>query len=285
MMNVAHFYHVYAAGQWQQIVAEHLDALQESGFDGRFTVGLVGNSSQRRRALEAVAARRRPDAVVEAPRGWEQVTLDAVHRYSKRNGGAVLYAHTKGAAHEVRPTVRLALAARNMSASETIWGAASADDYIRHLGGMSQQRVRQVMTEVLVHGWRESVEALERARSDVAGLYLHYHRRGFVGNFWIGTCAYLRKLPSCPRKRPQDAVSWISLREPRLLELPPPGSAYIESPCGTRTLPQLARGQARINGLLGGRTVPVCHLASRNPIAEQLERRLRESPASRRSDD
>lgn len=277
-MKVAHFYHCYAAGAWERPVAEHLDALEDGEFDGYFAVGLIGNRSQRRDALAAISSRRKPDDVVEANRGWEQLTLDAVHSYAERRGGAVLYAHTKGASHKVRPTVAKVTA----TIGDPVAGArlrlmgwtSSPDDYLQHFGGMSQDRVREVMTDSLVRGWRDSAAKLENGKFDAAGLYLYSNRSGFVANFWVATCKYLRKLPRCPRRYPVEAVTWISLCEPRLLELPPPGDPCIESPCGARTTPHAVGPLARVNSLVVSRLVPVCTLVGGNRTAETLERRF-----------
>ena len=92
---IRHYYHVYADGYWHTPVAEHLDALAESGLKPHLTVGVVGEPANRR----AVRVALRFAGVarwIEANTGWEQVTLDALRQDAASHDDPVLYAHTKG---------------------------------------------------------------------------------------------------------------------------------------------------------------------------------------------
>jgi hypothetical protein len=98
-MNVAHFYHLFAGGDWREIVNDHLDALEASGFEHPMYVGLIGTPEKCADALDTVCRRRHVDVAAQSSRGAEEVTLAALHQYAKTHEGLVLYAHTKGASH------------------------------------------------------------------------------------------------------------------------------------------------------------------------------------------
>lgn len=197
-MRVTHFYHCYAAGDWQLAVSEHLDALEESGFDGRFVLGLVGSASERAEAYRAIAERRRPDRIVEAERAWEQLTLHAVRRHAIRAKGVVLYAHTKGAAHPTRDGTFAALRADIEGRNRP--GSNDHAARIRQLeerrrpkidvglgsfeerGMMSQQRWREIMTDHVIRRWRDWLGLL-KTDTEVVGMYRTPHKNAFLGNF------------------------------------------------------------------------------------------------------
>ncbi len=95
-MKLAHFYHVYADGYWQDAATDHFEALEASGLMDELDeifLGVVGQPENRR-----VVKQKLPGVVVaEAIEGWEQVTLRKLHTYAKQNTAKVFYAHTKGA--------------------------------------------------------------------------------------------------------------------------------------------------------------------------------------------
>lgn len=201
-MQVAHFYHTFAAGEWRNPVAEHLAALEDGGYDGEFHVGIVGPKDEREQALDEFTILRSPDSCVEADQGWEQVTIQHLHAYAQEHDGAVLYAHTKGA--------------YNLSPFQEVW--------------------RQWMTWNVVVHWRDCAEALE---GEIDAIGCHWLTKEefphvvvdtnfpmFGGNFWMATCEYLRTLPPVGMERRHEAESWIGLGNPRVLDLSPgwPGS-------------------------------------------------------------
>src|ERR1700690_888650 len=99
-MSISICFHVYADGDWQEPVDEFLRALND--YDQKLHVGIVGALMQRRRVIEYLHAEMRIDVVALAGRGWEQVTLRALHADLAApkliQDEFVLYAHTKGAA-------------------------------------------------------------------------------------------------------------------------------------------------------------------------------------------
>ena len=195
-MNLACFYHVYAAGQWRDPLAEHLHALQVSGFDGPFHVGIVGSPAQGAEVAAELAAIRPPESVTAAPSGFEQVTLHALHAHAQTHDGVTLYAHTKGAHHPTQVNAA--------------W--------------------RRSMTHHLVAGWRLALVALDSdpAVHAVGCHWLTPERYPglvagpmFGGNFWMARTDYLRGLAPCAEGRRHDAEGWIGTGNPRVLDLTP----------------------------------------------------------------
>ena len=155
-MKLAHFYHAYAGGSWQEPVTDHLAVLGKSGFDYPVHLGLVGPWRDCDDVLGVFRQRLGLD-VREAARaevGWEQVTLDAVLQHAQHNDGAVLYAHTKGA----------------HTPGQAVW--------------------RDTMARALIVRWRDALSALESGAYDAAGP--DWRTNCFVGNYWMATCECLR---------------------------------------------------------------------------------------------
>jgi hypothetical protein len=98
-MELAHFYHVYALGQWEHVVDHHIRALKRSPVGAIPTyVGVVGDAGPvlRRLADNDIHA----NLVANSDEGWEQLTLNALYEWSVAREGResyVLYTHTKGA--------------------------------------------------------------------------------------------------------------------------------------------------------------------------------------------
>ena len=184
-MKLAHFYHVYADGDWQLPVTEHLHALTVSGLLERlndFFVGIVGTPENRQLVREALPA----VVIAEADQGWEQVTLQELHNYSHKHKAQVLYAHTKGA-YQV--------------------------DELRRSWRVS-------MTHDTVTRWRECVEELEKVQ--VAGPFWmksslsehSEHGHFFGGNFWWAQSEYVAALPPLKNDNRFQAEGWIGLGSP-----------------------------------------------------------------------
>ncbi len=190
-MTVAHFYHVYADGDWRDSVAEHLWALSISNFDGPFHIGVVGSPENRAAAIREISTIRKVETITEADQGWEQVTLRRVHAYTKAHGGHVLYAHTKGAS--------------SRSPGAAAWR-------------------RSMMFHVVLH-WHELARRLQDEQKDAAGCYWiqppNYRNHCFAGTFWIATCAYLASLPRVIVATRWDAEQWIGRGDPDVIDLVP----------------------------------------------------------------
>jgi hypothetical protein len=195
-----HFYHVYATRAAYRIVAEHLDALSKSGLAdalGKIQVGIAGPPKVRGRILDRFYRTIPTEVVAEADEGWEQVTLQVLWGRRESLKGAVLYAHTKGAA------------------DPTSWNA----------------KWRRSMTKHVVGGWRRAIGALETA--DAVGchwideeLRLRYTRNPtnvhfFAGNFWWARADYIGKLAPPSLDNRWEAEKWIGTANPRMFDLLP----------------------------------------------------------------
>jgi glyoxylase-like metal-dependent hydrolase (beta-lactamase superfamily II) len=215
-VNLRAFFHVYLPGRWQAPLAEHLDALDASGYwkaGHGITFGLIGMQS--RRAAELVLGDALFDRetqpgdyqTVWRAEGNEQLTLAAAQRYAQKHDGAVLYAHTKGAANP-RPL---------------------ADAW------------RRSMTERVVRRWRENLQAIESGDVDMVGTHwLTQEEFGSAlvalpywgGNFWMATCEYLRTLPPVNEATSDryTAEVWVGSGpvRPRVLDLRPGWPSFTD---------------------------------------------------------
>jgi len=136
--------------------------------------------------------------VAEADEGFEQVTLNAVREYALAHDGAVLYAHTKGAA--------------DASQFRAQW--------------------RRSMTRRVVGEWERNLDFLGEV--DAVGCHwltldafpwaaeeFRENIPFFGGNFWLARCEYLRTLPHPSTRSRFDAERWIGLGHPRVHDLLP----------------------------------------------------------------
>lgn len=183
-----HFYHIYADGDWEGPVSDHLRALRCDGLMDELTtfgVGLVG-TDENRQAVKEYLIEAAPRAFVadEAVQGWEQVTLLKLHEFTKNNDGYISYAHTKGAAHFAEVNV--------------YW--------------------RKSMEWYNFCQWREPVRFLDLGVKIVG---CHWHAGGeaanpswgtggmFGGNYWWSSCEVLRHAPDVETTSRHAAEHWI----------------------------------------------------------------------------
>ena len=174
-------------------------ALEDAKFDGFFGVGVVADSPEvREQVWTELEVLRPPDMIDWFDSGFEQVTIQALHQYARTHDGAILYAHTKGAA--------------NVSVFQDEW--------------------RRSMTYNLVAKWKNARDALASGNFDAVGChwltaeeYPHISVDTsfpmFGGNFWMATCEYIRSLPPVGTGSRHEAESWIGLNSPRALDLLP----------------------------------------------------------------
>ena len=184
-MRLTHFYHVFADGDWEIPVTEHLHALTVSGLldtlDDLF-VGIVGAPENRARVRDAFPA----VVVAEADEGWEQVTLQKLHDFSHKHEAKIFYAHTKGA-----------------------WSRSEL-----------ARAWRVSMTHDTVTRWGECVHALEKVQA--AGPFWlkswepeHAdHESFFAGNFWWARSDYIRTLEPVGMESRFQAEGWVGLGKP-----------------------------------------------------------------------
>lgn len=196
-MTVAHFYHIWAAGAWAPAAQEHDDALEAAGFPGKPKLGVTGPAEDRYVVAEW-ARLHGWQIAAEADEGFEQVTLSALRAWALTDTAPaiVLYAHAKGARHDLRGT-------------NSAW--------------------RQEMTSRLVGEWRtiqlllerhEAVGCCWRNRDEFPQMGLPGSGI-FAGNFWWATRDYLRKLPEPGTSVPGEAEAWIGLGHPDVVDMLP----------------------------------------------------------------
>lgn len=177
-MKLAHFYHVYADGRWREPLSEHLHAVERSGLldvTGSVRVSIVGSDAHAgevEQFLEGKCA----TVVSRTEDGWEQETLELVRNWASTEDGAVLYAHTKGAANHSTINVR--------------W--------------------RRSMTYHCVVKWAECLQSL--ADHDAVGCHWLTAEDGtgyFGGTFWWANTSYLRRLAPISYHSRWMAELWI----------------------------------------------------------------------------
>lgn len=184
---IQHFYHLYADGDWEQPLEEHVRALRTVTVPLNITVGVVGQTAAVGRASEALL-RLMPQGYravdVSGNTGWEQDTLRLIRQAlpSMDPTDTVLYAHTKGAA--------------NPSGTNTAW--------------------RQCMTRKLVRGWRSAQQALRQGADTVGCHWLTPEKNPKVveipyygGNFWWATPEHLKRLPDPSDETRYHAEAWL----------------------------------------------------------------------------
>ena len=206
-----HVYHVHVghghvSSRWEPVVEEHFRALRDAQFEGRVGVGLVGDQEKRTQAIRMLD-KLWPDwwILAAADEGFEQPTIDAMHRVAKDADPAtpVLYCHTKGAFQDT-PFNRA-------------W--------------------RRGMTSDLVGFWQACVMSLNQY--DVIGRHWLTHEEFpktitngnpmFAGNFWWARAGYLAGLPPVQGGEPgmplnrYKAEDWIGQGNPspKVLDLHP----------------------------------------------------------------
>lgn len=195
---IKHFYHIYADGEWETPVIDHIKALKQSGLLNEleeFKIGIVGAPTNREAVTEFITNKGiKFEIVGEADTGWEQVTLrplreDAVDSPPYK----VLYAHTKGAA--------------NRSPINTYW--------------------RIGMTKETVNKWKSCIALLED--HDAVGPHWVRKQRFFAGNFWWANSSFISTLSPPTNHSRWDAEAWLRVSDVpfRIFDICP-GAPFVE---------------------------------------------------------
>lgn len=187
---IHHYYHLYADGDWQVPLKEHIEAIEKITDPIQVRVGIVGSPENMDAAASALP-REGWDLCAIANQGWEQVTLNALFRELPEIDGPVLYAHTKGAA--------------NPSKVNDAW--------------------RRCMTHHNIIGWSRAVRYLDY--NDLVGCHWLTPQQYpeavqipfFGGNFWWATPEYLRTLPEPSMETRHHAEAWVGTGDPHIAEL------------------------------------------------------------------
>jgi hypothetical protein len=190
-VQLRHYYHLYADGDYHEIVREHFGALRASGLLGRLDhlhIGVVGSAPKIQLALKRLKRLTSHKFVVStAEFGWEQETQDYLYRdaVDAKTPFIALYAHTKGAA--------------NTTEINRVW--------------------RVLMTRHTTLHWKRAVAALT---GDVgaSGCFWAPFNNGravnseremqfFAGNFWWARSEAIAAIGRPDRNDRYDAERWI----------------------------------------------------------------------------
>jgi len=197
-IELRHYYHVYADGDYKDIVTEHFNALRTSGLLGALShihVGFVGSEENVRSAKQRVSRLTRSFSSNAAPSGWEQETQDFLYRDAReaKRPFLALYAHTKGAS--------------DRSEINEVW--------------------RKIMTRYTVRDWRNAVASVT-GHVGAAGCFWAPFDNGrlvgegempfFAGTFWWAKSEAIAEIGPPERVDRYDAERWIG----KIIKLPQP---------------------------------------------------------------
>lgn len=194
-----HFYHVYADGQWQDPVGEHVEALTKFGLlDAldKMYVGYVGSKDNIKQAEKFIKRNTssKVETINKASGGWEQETMRLIPGYITDE--RVLYCHSKGSA--------------DPSPINIAW--------------------RRDMTMECVVDWRRAVLMLDK--HDAVGSHWVEEpdkgRRFFGGTYWWANAEYLLSLPAVGEETRFHAEYWIGEgQDPKICDLKPGHPQFI----------------------------------------------------------
>ena len=204
--DVFGFYHLFAANNWREVLAEQVRRLQASGLaeaTRRIFATVVGpDFGEARRALEeAFGPRLQVVAEGDDASGAERPVLQFARWFSEHGeplARGVWYLHSKG------------VSSRNAA-------NPNVGDW------------RRLMEAFVIDGWRDCVDALRD--HDVCGVNWHEHPEPhFSGNFWWATPRYLARLRESIGVRPFDPEGWIGSAQPRVRCLHESGVDHYVTP-------------------------------------------------------
>ena len=182
-----HFYHIYADGQWEEPVSEHIKALRKwSLIDNlaSFKVGIVGADHNRTAVIQYLINERiNFDVIAQADTGWEQVTQIPMYNFAQSNDGYVLYAHSKGSSSPEQPN-------KSWRRSMTYYNVGQWQ--------IAVQKLNDGFDAVGQHWMRPSHHSVEHRGSPFFG-----------GTFWWTSFEHIRKMLAPPVFNRHDAEGWI----------------------------------------------------------------------------
>ena len=191
-IKLFHFYHIYADGDWKDIVNEHIEVIKKYGLYDRlsfFGIGIVGNSTNIQKVKNFLSNVNINYTLVFESNGdttnqWEQETLDKLLDYCKENSGYVLYAHTKGAAYNYQVS-------KNWRKEMTLHNIANWKDSISHLKSY----------DAVGCYWCTTEKNGEQVTSPFFG-----------GNFWWANTSFIKTLSYPKRDNRFDAEGWLGYK-------------------------------------------------------------------------
>jgi hypothetical protein len=185
-VKIYHFYHIYADGKWEDPVTEHIDALiKYSLYDSldKMFIGFVGNNDNIFKVKQFLNDKINYETLDEQLTGWEQLTLEYVHSYSKNNiNESIFYAHTKSSSNPSKININ--------------W--------------------RKNMTYYNIVEWKERYKNL--SSHDTVGCHFVKSNKSekkwlpngvWAGNYWWASCKYLSTIQPLQYNSRHDAETWI----------------------------------------------------------------------------
>lgn len=187
-MNLHHFYHIYADGNWQQPVIEHIRALKEYGLYealSTFKIGFVGSKYNVVQVISYLADQGVLFEMCDNKQtGWEQVTQIPMWEFSQKRDGLILYAHSKGASNTNEVNTR-------WRRSMTYWNVIRWKDCIEKL--KDHDAVGNHWIQPLLEGMPEHKP----------GNYM------FAGTFFWTKCEVMREFPKPALTHRHEAEGFI----------------------------------------------------------------------------
>ena len=200
--RIGAFYHAYLVNRWEEIVTEHLDALESSGLASELEVlylGIVGHPDEKTKLVKLCQARLPIEIVGQADRGWEQITLRAL--WERAGDFDVLaYHHTTGVTYDL---------------GEMPYGGYASQEAFNHAW-------RESMTRATISRWRECVRLL--GTHEVVGCHWIVHPAECVGsagesveadthfmggNFWWARATTIGRFAPPRMRHRYDAEMWL----------------------------------------------------------------------------
>jgi hypothetical protein len=189
-MNIYHFYHIWADGEWQIPLDEHIEVLYRSHLYevlNIFSIGLIGSKDNREHVKTYLKNRGIEfEICVEADEGFEQKTLEQIIR-SDFEDGYVLYAHTKGSytSNQANTNWR-----RNLTSRLVFEWINNIDLLKTHsaVGSRYYTLVDEIEDDV------KEIYSLPLSSFECTPASIVSRKGVFLGNFWWSHLRYLKQL-------------------------------------------------------------------------------------------
>jgi|GEM_PF-2754061 len=198
--KIYHFYHAYADGKNSlHSITVHLNNLVSTNLSRnleKFCIGIVGSYTNREKIKELLLSRTNEipiEIVVEAEKGYEQVTLEKMREHSMSHQGYYFYAHSKSSAYAHR--------------SNKCW--------------------MNTMEYYNLSNWTEAIYRL--SSNDATGCFWLTHKQYpnlihwfntdpntnsfFAGNYWWTTSEVISELPLPDNTNRYFAEQWIGNKQ------------------------------------------------------------------------
>ena len=214
-MNIYHFYHIWADGDWKASVTNHINEyLAKSNLAyvlSSFEVGIVGSQKN----IDEVKVYLKSFCPIdfnichETSVGYEQETLDKIRLYDKEDG-YVLYAHSKGSYNGAKYNIKW----KNRMSEKLILDWMNCVDLLKYhaLVGtqycVSKNKDLDVDKASLLPPSMTNTDSLDEVRCYPNSI-TEGEKGIFFGNFWWSHLRYLNRLSSPKREHRYQSERWI----------------------------------------------------------------------------